>query len=424
MHSPDTLPTYRLLDRDVLASGPHWQTILARSYAAVQRPLCLCTAAGVPMCVVKDGAFYLRRMPDTGHLHHPSCTHYEPQLRWSGRAYLQGDALVEGADGAIEAHSDFAMERYGLHAGRARSPAQAPALAMRKKRLTLRGLLHLIWDQAQFNRWSPNMQGKRNWAVIRHFATQAAERIVLKGAPLAQRLFMPEAFHAEHALQIHQRREQRFASMLPGATCDRHRLLLVIGELKELKQISVGYRLTLKHAPDCAFLVEQKLAGRVMRLCADAFQARDTLPGTRLLSAFTLAVNALDDYRVDTMTVMAVTENWIPFANAYEKKLTDALTLARRRFIKPLDYDAPAAVAIPDFLLLDAGDAVLAMYIALATASKTRKRAQDELIKHTAGPAWVWATQSTLSLPALPTPVLSASRRNGGVASRLLSLRA
>jgi Protein of unknown function (DUF1173) len=36
-------------------------------------------------------------------------------------------------------------------------------------KLSLRGTLHYLWEQAGFNKWSPGMAGKRNWFVIRKY---------------------------------------------------------------------------------------------------------------------------------------------------------------------------------------------------------------------------------------------------------------
>src|SRR3546814_10419832 len=41
-------------------------------------------------------------------------------------------------------------------------------------KLTLRGTLHYLWEQAGFNRWAPAMSGKRSWGVIRKYILQAA----------------------------------------------------------------------------------------------------------------------------------------------------------------------------------------------------------------------------------------------------------
>ena len=44
------------------------------------------------------------------------------------------------------------------------------------KKLSLRGLLHYLWEQAEFNKWSPGMAGKRNWFVIRKYLYEAGQR--------------------------------------------------------------------------------------------------------------------------------------------------------------------------------------------------------------------------------------------------------
>src|ERR1035438_7984384 len=34
-------------------------------------------------------------------------------------------------------------------------------------RLTLRGLLHYLWDESKLSHWTPEMEGKRSWFTVR-----------------------------------------------------------------------------------------------------------------------------------------------------------------------------------------------------------------------------------------------------------------
>src|SRR3546814_20937219 len=56
------------------------------------------------------------------------------------------------------------------------TPATGESDAVRTDgaKLTLRGTLHYLWEQAGFNRWAPAMSGKRSWGVIRKYILQAA----------------------------------------------------------------------------------------------------------------------------------------------------------------------------------------------------------------------------------------------------------
>jgi hypothetical protein len=137
--------------------------------------------------------------------------------------------------------------------------------------------------------------------------------------------------------------------MAPNANSVKHKLMFVIGEIKELVQITVGYKLVIKHMPDCPFLLDARLGTQLLRSFATEFQARDMQRGVRLVAAFTILMKSLNDYRVDTMTVMMTTGNWIPVENDYEKAAADALTQAERRFINHCATTRRARWRFPTF---------------------------------------------------------------------------
>lgn len=400
--SIDQFTTYLIGDRRILASDPHLSQILASAYEAGTRPRCLCREGGVDMCIVKDGILYLRRMPHSGPSHHPMCEWFEPEPFDSGYGYALREALTETRSGIIEVRADFPLQRMNGHAIARGAATEQHVVRSKQRPLTLRGLLHLIWDRAQFNRWSPKMQGKRHWGVIRHYCLQAAAGIELKGLLLTQRLFMPETFRSDLAAELTARRVAAFTPLLPASDAAQCPLMLLIGEVKELSEIPAGYKLLVKHLPDCPFFLDARTGARCMLRFADTLQAQALFPGTRLIAAFTFALKAVDQYQVDTLTLMTTTATWIPFRNTPEKRLTEALIEQGRRFIKPLDYDMPDSVAIPEFLLLDADQSPVRLHILASTTSKTQRRAKEALIAKEGEGAWVWNTESSLTFPPLP----------------------
>ena len=73
------------------------------------------------------------------------------------------------------------------------------------------------------------MQGKRFYAVLRKFLLQACEEVETKGLRLAERVFIPESFSKDQAVEIARRRDEALSVLLspdPG-------LLLAPGETRD-----------------------------------------------------------------------------------------------------------------------------------------------------------------------------------------------
>jgi hypothetical protein len=53
----------------------------------------------------------IKRMPGTGHLQHPVCPSFEPEVSQSGLGELMGQAVIEVEPGRVELRLGFAWER-------------------------------------------------------------------------------------------------------------------------------------------------------------------------------------------------------------------------------------------------------------------------------------------------------------------------
>ena len=150
------------------------------------RPLDLCLIDGIAMYIARLGdGFILKRMPNTGSHHAPDCPSYEPPTEFSGLEQVLGSAIIEDPDtGETTLKLDFSMSK---NAGRS-----APFSASRPHdsvvadgtKLSLRSLLHYLWDQAELTRWKPEFVGKRSWATVRRHLLQAAENKIARGDAL------------------------------------------------------------------------------------------------------------------------------------------------------------------------------------------------------------------------------------------------
>jgi hypothetical protein len=286
-------------------------------------------------------------------------------------------------------------------------------VSSKRRAMSILGLLHLVWDKAEFNRWTPAMTGKRHQGVIRKYVLEAAEKIVLKGMRLSERLFVPEPFKSDEAEAIKTRREQAFAVMTLEGPSTKHKLMMVIGEIKSMEKITLGYKLLIKHMPDCPLMLDTKSGGKILAQFEHLFTLRDMQEGVRLIAVMTVTMKGFADYRVDTMSIAMTTDAWIPVENSFEKALADALTLARRQFIKPLSFDAPSSIAFPNFLLLDAAREPIPLNIVLPTANKTAQKAKEDLVAVAPPGSWVWRIDESAQLPALPPKLPAATSTPG-----------
>ena len=251
------------------AGTPRLAEAVAEAHAARQRPRCLCLAEGVEMYVARlagahDG-YVVKRMPGTGSQHAPDCPCYEPPPEATGLGQVLGSAISEDpATGETTLKLDFPLSKI---AGRSAAPAaggDSDSVASGGTRLSLRALLHYLWDQAELTRWHPGFAGKRNWGTVRSHLLRAAEHKIARGDALRGRLYVPEMFSVEERDAINARRlaQWQHAVAAPGRP---QQLMLLIGEVKEIVPARYGYRCVIKHVPDQAFAIDEPLYRRLGR---------------------------------------------------------------------------------------------------------------------------------------------------------------
>jgi len=402
MDSPDPDGQhFSILGRTIGINDPSLQDALAAVYDTPERPRCLCTPGGIEMYVAKHREFVIKRMPDSGSTHHPSCPSYEPESLYSGLGELVGEAVLEPEPGRIELHVDFPWMRRLGHGVPGGDPQDAPEVSVPRKRMSLRALMHYLFERAGFNRWTPAMVGKRNQGVLRKYLLEAAEDITVKGVSLSARLYVPEPFNESTKAEAARRRREKLAVLRPY---EGHiPLALVIGEYKTCGATAQGYRIWVKHMPDAPLLIEGKAWDRVERVFAPMFEACDADTGyrARLLIAAIIKARREFTYEIDAVSLMLASEHWIPVEGVHELPLIDALVSQQRRFIKPLRYDAKSAAPFSNALLLDIGPQPVPLHVLSPFMNAKERAAKEKAIAATNEPTWTWWTDQPL--PQLPT---------------------
>jgi hypothetical protein len=345
--------------------------------------------------------FILKRMPNTGAAHAPSCDSYDPPPELSGLGQVLGAAIEEDlAGGSTLLKLDFSLSKSGHRNMPVPSGKESDTVSSNGSKLTLRGVLHYLWGEAGFNRWSPAMHNKRNWFVIRKHLLHAAENKTAKGIDMGDILYIPEGFDADKKDEITQRRQShlmRIAAPDKGA----RRLMVVIGEVKEIGKARYGMKVVVKHLPDFPFQISDDLHTRLVRRFDLELSLWDAHVGSHLIIISTFGVNPVGVANLEEVALMVVTENWIPFENAYDRLLLDTLTKQRRRFMRGLRYNMPQSRPLAVAVLTDIEPNPAALYIVPIGASQDYIDEQNKLIEESELSSWIWDATAG-AMPPLP----------------------
>lgn len=406
--------------RILSADDPDLQSALASVYDTPERPRCLCVQGGVEMYVARHRLFLIKRMPDSAQRHHPSCPSYEPEFAQSGLGALIGESVIEHAPDSVELRVDFPLARVPGVSGKALAPSnRLPPTDVKapRHRMTLRAVLHYLFERARLNHWVPAMEGKRNQGVVHKYLMEAAEDVVTKGVRLAERLYVPEPFNEAAKVAIAERRRAKLAVLhspvdapLDSADGDaQFRIAVLIGEFKAVESAPQGRKVWIKHMPDTPLFIDNKAWERAERVYGEVLEGRDADCERKPRAVMGALIYAKRErvYQIHALTLMLVTDQWVPIEALHELPLINALVDQRRRFVKPLRYDATTACAFPNALLLDAGDAPVALHVLSPFMPAKDRNAKEKAVKEgeaaCPGTLWVWCTDQYM--PALPVPV-------------------
>jgi len=394
---------YRIAERNVEADSPEFAAALEAAYARKERPRCMCNAGGVEMYVAKiAGRHFIKRMPNTGAVHSPGCESYEAPPELSGLGQVMGTAIEENVDDGYTALKlGFSLSKGGTRAAPTGASVESDSVKTDGNKLTLRGLLHYLWEQAQFNRWSPQMEGKRSWYTIRKFLLQHAQNMRAKGQELGDILFIPESFRADDKDAINERRRAHFAR-IAGAHKSGRRLNVVVGEVKEIGPSRYGYKVVLKHLPDMAFMLNEDMHKRLLKRFQVEMGLWDAAQDVHLVLIGTFGVNATGVASLEESALIACNSQWIPIESMYDKQLVDHLIEKGRRFAKGLRYNLPSNRPLASAVLSDA-EPVTALYVVPPGAEDDYMGAVAELIAGSQMASWSWRAGET-QMPDLPAP--------------------
>lgn len=364
LHEEGSPATYSIAGFQYSAGSPGFVKAIAHAHAAQRRPRCMCTQGGVETYVAKlNDGYVVKRMPETGNQHAASCSHFEPSTDETGLRSLLGTAIREDpTTGLTTLKLAFSMSRSTQHQYEIPEASNQSSSARNDRRLSLRGLLIYLWEQADLMRWQPGFVGKRSWAMVRRRLLQAANDKVIGGRPLLDRLYIPEPFSVEERDAIAWRRSA-FWSVATSGTSAPAQMRLLVGELKEVASARCGFKAVVKHVPDQPFIVEEGLYRQMIRRFQPTLDFWNCANDIRMLIIATFTVGASKVPTIVELALMPASRDWIPVEDVFERELLARLTAEGRSFLKNTRYDVRFRETALCATLTDSGDPAPKLFV-------------------------------------------------------------
>ena len=374
------------------------QRALAAAHKERIRPLCLCREPTIPVYITRlGGTFVLKRMPFTGSQHAIGCSHYEPPVQLSDLGEVLGTAISEDPDtGVTQLRVGFSLSKGAPRTVVSGTCQDRGSVRSDGVWLSLRGLLHFLWREAELTKWRPAFDGKRTWAVVRSHLLAAASNKVLKGKSLADVLYIPEAFTPSASEAIRTRRNRRFDQGLKRDGLDQSKMIL-IGEVKEIVPTRFHFSVVIKHMPDAPFLLNTELHRRMTRHFESELALWTGSAETHLIMAATFALTDCGRPMIDELCLVPTSAQWLPVDDGFEKQLIDRLVSERRAFDKSLGFNSKMPSSSISAVLLDARR----VPVPLALDRTVDRELDSDAIDRPAANTWQWQVHAT-GIPELP----------------------
>lgn len=390
------------VDEDVV------QAHLRQHYAAKSGTpsLCLCQDIPVRMYIARFGErFILKRWPGSGASHAIDCARFEPPEDASGMAKLAGKAIkTDTLTGSAHLSLGFPLERVpraqkpppsAVEDVRALSELSDDAVPDVSSKLSLRGLLHFLWQEAGLNRWRPEVTEKRTWYTVQPQLLAAAGNMVVRDAPLSQRILVPSPFDKE--AKDRQARDRTALISSVASDREKRRLLLFLVEIKAFEESAYGWKFTAKHMPERAFFMHKALYQSTMsRFKFDVGAFAEKPENTHLMGIGTMSVSSAGNINVEDVVLMVVEEHWLPFLSLHEHLVIDHSVSTHRKFVKPMKFNMGSNRALATAIYFDTPRLPTALYVKSEGETDALARGRDDLIAKSRFHTTFWDTSRDL----------------------------
>lgn len=404
MRQATVMRQFRIAEGTFNEDTPELQSALAQAYERKQRPLCLCSEKPIAMYIARvDGDLLVKRMPLSGRDHAPSCPSYEPPYELSGLGPLIGNAIqIDAATGAAVLKLDFSLTKRGSRTASAAESEPSDTVRNETKKLSLRAVLHYLWEAGELTEWTSLWARKRGWGKVRASLMNAAKQMETRAGPLGDILFVPEVFHAEDKAAIAARRATALSGLQTAVGGGPRKLMLLVGEVKEFPEARTGRKVVIRHLPDFSLTLEDAAWRRLGKRYETELELWEANANAHLIAIATFGISSAGVSFIDEIALIVVTENWIPFESVDELRLLSRLAGMRRKSVKGLRFNLSREQPLVCVTLPEQRPSPVAMYIVPASAGEEYDRGLAEMIDARPEMAsWIWRTADG-EMPPLP----------------------
>jgi Protein of unknown function (DUF1173) len=176
--------------------------------------------------------------------------------------------------------------------------------------------------------------------------------------------------------------------------------MLLIAEVKEIGPARYGYKIVAKHVPDFHFGLTDDLYKRITKRFESELALWNADENCHLLIVGTFGVGPTGYAALEEVSLVTVTENWIPFETVHDKAVVEKLTEERRSFVRGLRYNLAPNRPLACAVTSDTRPKPVAMYVIPPAASDELRGALHSLIEESDLAPWVWDAEE--DMPALP----------------------
>ncbi|MBO1040944.1 DUF1173 family protein [Brucella pituitosa] len=394
--------SFTIGERIFAESSPEFLAFLPEAYEKRLRPMCMCKATPIPMYIARgDDQYLIKRMPLTGREHDPACPSHQPPYELSGLGPLIGNAIQLDASGRTNLKLDFSLTKRGPRTATAAStePAES-SIRSKPDKLTLRAMLHFLWEAGELTEWRSTWTGRRGWGRVRNSLVNAASQMTTRRGPLGDMLYIPEVFQAPDKDGITARRTESLKNAQATSSGPR-KLMMIVAEVKEFSPAREGQKIAIRHMPFPLMIDEsawRRLTNRY-KTELDLWRSNDAF---HLIVIATFGISSAGIAAIEEIALMVANEHWLPFEDVYELRLLEKLGRLKRKSVKGLRFNLPRKAPIVSVMLPEQKPAPVAMYIVRAGAGDEYEDALNDMIK--ARPEinpWVWRVEKG-DIPEFP----------------------
>lgn len=363
----------------------------------------------------KSDNYWLARWSYSGSEHASDCRFYSVWADDEQSNIYTSDVVKTIAPGCFRIKLPTGLQKKETPAENA--PARQPVAKTEGKRrrqpeMSLLGLIHFMWEQAEINRWHPNFDKRTRddaWAAWR--LKQIAEKISV-GRTGLDSVLLTMAKPGTQGMKNNW-------AVVNGAEKSGKRLVMIsylnISSREEDRNLNGSLSLAL--SAGFPYLdIPSDLIARLNR--SFSRELGDWRRGQKVMliaetdppiKKFKQREGKTVPYNICTVidaALMTVSDRFIPLDSSWEGVIEEKLWQEKRQFIKPLRYDGEADV-FPDFLLQDVpgSDVVPLEVFGMATPDYLARKA--EKLKHYQeeygeGKWWSWDAHKSDALSNIP----------------------